>query len=63
VDNELQNLIPNLLEAILALAWSERMDWFFGVDMGIYHTPSEPPLVPDGFLVWVLSGLLGKRDV
>ncbi len=26
VDNELQNLIPNLLEAILALVWSERMD-------------------------------------
>lgn len=31
VDNELQNLIPNLLEVILALAWSERIDWFFGV--------------------------------
>ena len=39
VDNELQNLIPNLLETILALIWSERTDWFFGVDMGIYHTP------------------------
>lgn len=50
VDNELQNLIPNLLEAVLALAWSERMNWFFGVDMGIYHTPGEPPIVPDGFL-------------
>jgi Uma2 family endonuclease len=50
VDNELQNLIPNLLEAILALAWSDRSDWFFGVDMGIYHTPNQPSLVPDGFL-------------
>jgi Uma2 family endonuclease len=50
VDNELQNLIPNLLEAMLALAWSDRTDWFFGVDMGIYHTPDRPPLVPDGFL-------------
>ncbi len=50
VDNELQNLIPNLLEAILALAWKQREDWFFGVDMGIYHTPGEPSLVPDGFL-------------
>ncbi len=50
VDNELQNLIPNLLEAILALAWSDRLDWFFGVDMGIYYAPSQPPLVPDGFL-------------
>ena len=50
VDNELQNLIPNLLAAILALAWSDRTDWFFGVDMGVYFAPSEPPLVPDGFL-------------
>lgn len=50
VDNELQNLIPNLLQAILALAWSDRVDWFFGIDMGIYHTPSQPPIVPDGFL-------------
>ncbi len=43
VDNQLQHLIPGLLEAILALIWSERMDWFFGVDMGIYYEP-------DGFL-------------
>ncbi|HEY9735860.1 MAG TPA: Uma2 family endonuclease, partial [Trichocoleus sp.] len=50
VDNELQNLIPNLLEAILAMAWADRTDWFFGVDMGVYHAPHQPPLVPDGFL-------------
>jgi Uma2 family endonuclease len=50
VDNELQNLIPGLLKAILALIWSERMDWFFGVDMGIYYDPQQPALVPDGFL-------------
>lgn len=53
VDNELQNLVPNLLLAILALVWSERMDWFFGVDMGIYYIPDlqyQKPLVPDGFL-------------
>ncbi|EHC10981.1 Uma2 family endonuclease [Fischerella thermalis] len=50
VDNELQNLIPNLLAAILALAWSQRTDWFFGVDMAIYYAPSQSPLVPDGFL-------------
>jgi Uma2 family endonuclease len=31
VDNELQNLIPNLLAAILANVWSQRSDWFFGV--------------------------------
>ena len=50
VDNELQDLIPGLLKAILALIWSERMDWFFGVDMGIYYHPDEPAIVPDGFL-------------
>ena len=50
VDNQLQHLIPGLLEAILALIWSEKMDWFFGVDMGIYFDPDEPAIVPDGFL-------------
>ncbi|BAY99089.1 hypothetical protein NIES37_30680 [Tolypothrix tenuis PCC 7101] len=50
VDNELQELIPGLLKAILLILWSERMDWFFGVDMGIYYHPDEPPIVPDGFL-------------
>lgn len=53
VDNELQNLIPNLLLAILAIVWSQRMDWYFGVDMGIYYLPGQfpqTPLVPDGFL-------------
>ena len=50
VDNQLQHLIPGLLEAILALIWSERMDWFFGVNMGIYYEPDEPAIVPDGFL-------------
>ncbi|WP_204103150.1 MULTISPECIES: Uma2 family endonuclease [Spirulina sp. CCY15215] len=50
VDNQLQHLIPGLLEAILALIWQERMDWFFGVDMGIYYHPDEPAIVPDGFL-------------
>lgn len=37
VDNELQNHIPNLLLAILALVWPDRQDWFFGADMGIYY--------------------------
>lgn len=50
VDNQLQHLIPGLLEAILALIWSEKMDWFFGVDMGIYSDPNQPAIVPDGFL-------------
>jgi len=50
VDNELQDLIPGLLKAILAMAWADRMDWFFGVDMGVYYDPNLPPIVPDGFL-------------
>jgi Uma2 family endonuclease len=53
VDNELQNLIPNLLLAILAWAWRDRADWFFGIDMGVYHTAGQnprTPVVPDGFL-------------
>ena len=52
VDNQLQYLIPGLLEAILAIIWSERMDWYFGVDMGIYYNPQQPTdvIVPDGFL-------------
>ncbi len=52
VDNQLQHLIPGLLEAILAIIWSERMDWYFGVDMGIYYNPQKPTdvIVPDGFL-------------
>ena len=53
VDNELQNLVPNFLEVILGFIWLNRNDWFFAVDMGIYHTTgSNPriPIVPDGFL-------------
>ncbi|HBB34892.1 MAG TPA: hypothetical protein DDZ80_06215 [Cyanobacteria bacterium UBA8803] len=50
VDNELQNLIPNLLRAILALNWADRMDWFLGIDMGVYYDPGKEAIVPDGFL-------------
>ncbi len=59
VDNELQNDLPNFLLNLLRLIWSdglrptggERQDWFFGVDMGIYHDPqSRTPIIPDGFL-------------
>ncbi|HLO86738.1 MAG TPA: Uma2 family endonuclease [Nostocaceae cyanobacterium] len=50
VDNELQELIPGLLKAILMLLWGNRNDWFFGIDMGIYYHPDEPAIVPDGFL-------------
>lgn len=50
VDNELQDLIPGLLKAILGYLWVDRWDWFFGIDMGIYYDPEEPAIVPDGFL-------------
>ncbi|NER52399.1 MAG: Uma2 family endonuclease [Symploca sp. SIO1A3] len=53
VDNELQNLIPNLLLTILAFIWRGRQDWFFGVDMAIYYLYQEelqPALIPEGFL-------------
>jgi len=53
VDNEDQNLLPNLLLLALASLWAERMDWFFAVDMAVYHTTGmspKVPVVPDGFL-------------
>ena len=53
VDNEDQNLLPNLLLLLLTHLWSSRMDWYFGVDMAIYHTTGlnpRVPVVPDAFL-------------
>lgn len=53
VDNEDQNLLPNLLLFLLTSLWSERMDWYFGVDMAVYHTTGispKVPVVPDAFL-------------
>ena len=54
VDNENQNTIPNWLLAILEAIWSERQDWFFGVDMGVYDRQAQqkryPAIIPDGFL-------------
>jgi Uma2 family endonuclease len=62
VDNEDQNFIPNLLLFLLKFIWATRQDWFFGVDMGIYHTTGVSPLVPvvpDGFLS---IGVERKKD-
>ncbi len=53
VDNEDQNFLPNLLLFLLAYLWDDRDDWYFGVDMGIYHTTGgnpRVPVVPDAFL-------------
>ncbi len=37
VDNEDQNFIPNFLLFLLENIWTERQDWYFGVDMGVYY--------------------------
>jgi len=53
VDNEDQNFLPNVLLFLLGAIWAERMDWYFGVDMAVYHTTGvnpKVPVVPDGFL-------------
>ncbi len=56
VDNELQNDIPNMLLNLLRSIWSDRQDWFFGIDMCYYYEENiqEPKkskaIVPDGFL-------------
>jgi Uma2 family endonuclease len=53
VDNENQNFLPNLLLFLLKFHWRQRNDWFFGVDMAIYHTTGVShlvPIVPEGFL-------------
>jgi Uma2 family endonuclease len=53
VDNENQNWIPNVLLMLLQNIWDDRQDWYFGADMGIYHTKGRNvrvPVVPDGFL-------------
>jgi Uma2 family endonuclease len=65
VDNELQTLVPNFLRFILSFVWSTRLDWFFGVNMGVYHTTGinlRVPVVPDGFLSLGIDRLLAKRE-
>ena len=37
VDIEDQNYLPNLLLFMLISLWMERMDWYFGIDMAMYH--------------------------
>jgi Uma2 family endonuclease len=53
VDNEDQNFVPNVLLFLLEYIWKSRDDWYFAVDMGIYHTTGanpRVPVIPDGFL-------------
>ena len=58
VDNEDQNFVPNFLLFLLESIWKHREDWFFGVNMGAYHTTGlnpRVPVVPDGFLSRLFS--------
>jgi Uma2 family endonuclease len=51
--SEDQNWLPNVLLLLLKYIWADRTDWFFGVDMGVYHPTGlnhRFPVVPDGFL-------------
>jgi Uma2 family endonuclease len=64
VDNELHTLVPNLLGLILGFIWGQRFDWFFEVNMGIYHTTGinpRVPVVPDGFLSLGVERIRGNR--
>lgn len=64
VDSELQTLVPNLLRFILGFIWANRYDWFFGVNMGIYHTTGanpRVPIVPDAFLSLGVDRIKGDR--
>lgn len=65
VDNEDQNFIPNFLLFLLEFIWTTRSDWFFGVDMAIYHTTGispQVPVVPDGFLSLGVERRKGGRS-
>ncbi len=65
VDNEDQNLLPNLLLFGLLSIWADRWDWYFGVDMAVYHTTGENPrvpVVPDAFLSLGVERRKGGRS-
>ena len=65
VDNEDQNWLPNLLLFVLEYLWKDRQDWFFAVDMGVYHTTGKNPrvpVVPDGFLSLGVERRKGGRS-
>jgi Uma2 family endonuclease len=61
VDNELQELIPSFLKSILLMLWEDRLDWFMGIDMGIYYDPDQPAIVPDGFLSLGVDRILDEN--
>jgi Uma2 family endonuclease len=65
VDNENQNLLPNILLFLLKSIWAERSDWFFAVDMALYHETGkapDDPVVPDGFLSLGVERIKAKNE-
>jgi Uma2 family endonuclease len=66
VDNEDQNLLPNVLLFLLNTIWANRMDWYFGVDMAVYHAGEgfnpRVPVVPDAFLSLNVERRKGGRS-
>ena len=61
VESELQDIIVHLLKDILYVIWSERQDWFFGIDMGLYYDPDAPAIAPDGFLSLGVERVKGEN--
>lgn len=61
--SEDQNLLPNLLLLLLTHLWADRMDWYFGVDMGVYHTTGVNPRVPEvGLGIGCYRGQVGGLE-
>jgi Uma2 family endonuclease len=61
VDSELQEFIPTFLKTLLIDSWAHRNDWFFGIDMGLYYSPDEPAVVPDGFFALGVDRIKGEN--
>jgi Uma2 family endonuclease len=60
-----QNWLPNVLLFWLEYLWKDRQDWFFAVDMAVYHTTGmnpRVPVVPDGFLSLGVERRKGGRS-
>ena len=61
VDSEIQDLIADLLQSILAYIWANRNDWFFGINMRWYYSPDEKAITPHGFLSVGVERIKGEN--
>jgi hypothetical protein len=52
VDNEDQSYLPNFLLFLLASVWSDLMDWFFGIGLGIGWLQREVSGIQLELLYW-----------